>query len=132
MIDIKHIVIREANRKDAVPVTELLRRTGLFMPEDKNIDSHWDRLWTNNPSYKDFPSPPHFGWVMEYENRIVGYFGCFQRTYYLNGKPLQVSVSSQWGVEKEFRKFTILLCEKYFSENPVEFKLNTTAQDASG
>jgi hypothetical protein len=132
MIELNDISIRLAKRQDAVPVTELLRKVGLIQPDDKDIDAHWDRLWTNNPSYKDFPSEPHFGWIMEYQNRIVGYVGCFQRTYYFKGEPMPVCIASQWGVEKDFRRFSMLLCEKFFSENPIPFKLNTTALDVSG
>jgi hypothetical protein len=113
--------------RDAVPATQLLERLGLIMPQGDDIVIHWKRMWEQNPYFKIFNEPPHFGWVMEYEGEIVGYFGNFPRSYYLNGEPFRLVIPSQWGVVKEFRPYINMLCHKFFNENHIHTKLVTTA-----
>jgi hypothetical protein len=132
MINPEQIIIRPATKDDAIPVTRLLRDTGIIVPSDDEAVEEWNRLWMNNPSYRDFPSLPDYGWVMEYVNQIIGYLGHFQRTYYLNGTPLPVYITTLWGVSKEYRKYTLLLSEKYFNNTKANLVLSTTAQEASG
>jgi hypothetical protein len=131
MIELKDIVIREANDTDAFEVTDLLTELGLQMPEKEIIPEYWKRLWAHNPYYKIFPQNIS-GWLMEYKAETVGFFGLIPRVCYLNNEAVPVAIASQWGVKKEFRQFTYLLCEKFFHENPISLKVVTTAIKPTG
>ncbi|UEG50732.1 hypothetical protein LK994_04500 [Ferruginibacter lapsinanis] len=135
MIDINEIKIRLAKREDAVAVSDLLNRLGLNLPnknEIEKINTHWNRLWDNNPYYQQFDEDVLYGWVMEHNNTIVGFFGCFPRVYYYNKKIFPIAIASQWGVEKEYRTFTHLLCDIFFNHHPISTKLVTTAIKPTG
>lgn len=135
MIDTTELNVRLANREDAVPVSDLLHRLGLNLPSQSEIDkinSHWNRLWKENPFYKYYNEEILYGWVMVHKNRIVGFFGCIPRNYYMNSELFPVAIASQWGVEKEYREYTYLLCDAFFNSNPISTKLVTTAIKPTG
>lgn len=135
MTEIKEVTIRLAKRDEAVEISDLLNKLGLNLPNEHEVDKinqHWDRLWKNNPYYNHFKEDYLYGWVMVYNEKIVGFFGCIPRIYSINSKVVPVAIASQWGVEKDYRKFTHLLCEKFFNENPISIKLVTTAIKPTG
>lgn len=132
MINPDEIKIRLANREDAIPVLTLLERLGLELPREEELQKHWDRLWTHNPYYRYFNEDVVYGWIMEHNQQIVGFFGSIPRVYCFNSTILPVSIASQWGVEKNYREFTHLLCEHYFNSNPIPTKLVTTAINPTG
>lgn len=133
MTENKDIQIRLAEREDAREISVLLKKLGLNLPNEiEKINQHWDRLWKNNPYYSYFNEKTLYGWVMLHNNNIVGFFGCIPRIYFLNSKPIPVAIASQWGVEKEYRTYTGLLCDKFFNENPIALKLVTTAIKPTG
>jgi len=133
MTEKKDIKIRLAKREDAFKVSALLSKLGLNVPiENEKINNHWDRLWDKNPYYSVFHEEILYGWIMEHDERIVGFFGCFPRIYCLDSKFISVAIASHWGVEKEFRAYTNSLCEKFFNENPISLKLVTTAIKPTG
>jgi hypothetical protein len=135
MIENTNIHIRLAQKNDAIQVSVLLRKLGLDLPDEKEVDkinSHWDRLWKYNPYYTKFKEEILYGWVMEDDGRIVGFFGCIPRLYSINSTLVPVAIASQWGVEKDYRKFTNLLCDQFFKENPISLKLVTTAIKPTG
>jgi len=135
MIEASEIIIRPAKDEDAIPVCDLLRDLGLTLPpksEQQKVMAHWQRMWNNNPFYKAYNEPVFYGWVMEHNNEIVGFFGTVPRIYYLQGQQLPVSIASNWGVKKEYRAFTSMLCDAYFNANPMPMKLVTTAIKPTG
>ena len=132
MIDQSQITIRKATREDAIPATELLKRLGLILPEGEGINRFWDRLWVDNPYYEYFEEERLYGWAMEHNDRMVGFFGCIPRVYLLDGQPQRVAIASQWGVEKDYREFTHMLCQAFFQDNPIDVKLVTTAIKPTG
>lgn len=133
MISDNDIIIRPAKEDDGLEACKLLKKLGLNLPEtDEEILLHWNRLWKNNPYYNKFNENIQYGWVMEYENKIVGFFGSIQRVYCLNSTPIRVSIASQWGVEKDFRTYTSLLCDQYFRNNICSLKIVTTAIKPTG
>ena len=68
--------LRKTNLDDAIKITEFLVDLGLNMPKVKNeIISHWDALWSTNPALKHYHTEPDLGWVLEDEDRLVGFFG---------------------------------------------------------
>lgn len=133
MIDREEIVIRPAAEGDGLAAIKLLKKLGLNLPDgDRDILAYWERLWRGNPYYKMFNEEIQYGWVMEHEGRIVGFFGSIPRIYYYNSKPMHVSIASQWGVEKEYRAFTSLLSDQYFEHNICDLKIVSTAIKPTG
>lgn len=135
MIDANEISIRLAVKEDMITVCDLLRDLGLILPpktEEQKVQNHINRMWDNNPYYKEFKEPVFYGWVMQHKGEVVGFFGTIPRIYYLNYKKIPVSIASNWGVKKEYRAFTGMLCDKYFKENPIALKLVTTAIKPTG
>jgi hypothetical protein len=133
MIDRSDLVIRAAEESDGLEACRLLKRLGLTLPDtDQEIWQHWKRLWKRNPYYRLFDEQIQYGWVMEHNKRIVGFFGSIPRIYYWNSKPVPVSIASQWGVEKDYRAHTSLLCDEYFKRNACDLKLVTTAIKPTG
>lgn len=133
MIDENELIIRPAEDRDGIEACRLLKKLGLQLPDsEKAILAHWNRLWKENPYYNQFDEPIQYGWVMEHEEKIVGFFGSIPRIYRWNSKPMAVSIASQWGVEKNYRAFTGLLCDRYFKNNSCSLKLVTTAIKPTG
>lgn len=133
MINENKIVIRKATHEDGLKVCLLLRLLGLNIPvSEGDMINYWDKLFLKNPIYHFFNEDVAYGWVMEYENEIVGYFGSIPRVYLIDGKMEKVSIASHWGIKKEFRTFSNLLCEKFFCENNCSIKLVTTAIKPTG
>jgi len=133
MINSDEISIRLATKADGLEICKLLKQLGLQLPDDANeMISLWKRIWEQNPYYQIFKEDIVYGWVMEHNRTIVGFFGSIPRVYKLNSNLIPVSVASQWGVKKEFRSFTSLLCDKYFKENSLPLKLVTTAIKPTG
>jgi hypothetical protein len=133
MIDSGSIVIRLANDDDKLDVCNLLKLLGLQIPDDPvQIDSLWNKLWNDNPFYKYFDVPITYGWVMVHDKKIVGFFGSIPRVYQWNNELIPVSIAGLWGVQKEFRHCTHLLCNKFFNDNPIDLKLVTTAIKPTG
>lgn len=135
MIDRSEINIRPAVYADAIVVSDLLRDLGLILPpkhERDKVMEHWHRMWDYNPYYNVFKEPVFYGWVMEHNNNVVGFFGTIPRVYYLHQQPVPVSVGSGWGVKKDYRAFTDMLCDAYFNQNPISLKFATTAIKPSG
>jgi hypothetical protein len=133
MISEKDIIIRRAIENDGIEACKLLKKLGLHLPEtDEDILRHWKRLWKLNPYYNQFNETIQYGWVMEHNKKIVGFFGSIPRVYYFNSKPIPVSIASQWGVEKDYRDFTSLLCDQYFKNNNCSLKIVTTAIKPTG
>lgn len=130
MIDASEIKIRPAVKADTIAVADVLRFVGLTLPPKENtqmVIDHWERLWDNNPSYKEVEEEIFYGWVLEHHDKIVGFFGFFPRVYYLNGKKISIMIATNWGILKPYRSFTSMLCDAFFLTSPNRIKLATTA-----
>lgn len=130
MIEAKDMTVRVARKADTIAIADLLRSLGLSMPaanEEEMVFAHLERLWDLNPAYTELPEPVVYGWVMEHQQQVVGFFGYFPRIYYLRGEKLSIMVATSWGILKPYRLFTSLLCDAFFSSHPNRIKLGTTA-----
>ena len=135
MMDRPELHIRPAVIDDLVIVTDLLRDLGLALPSNddpERVKDYWLRLWDRNPYYAEFDEPVFYGWVLMHQESIVGFFGSIPRVYYLDKIKIPVSTASSWGVIKKYRMFTGMLCDAYFLQNPMDFKLVTTAIKPTG
>jgi len=127
MIQKDDSIIRLATSEDAAGVRQLLKDVGLnAFDSEAEFINHWRLLWDENPFYKTFNDPIAYGRVIEYNNKIVGFFGNIQRVYLLHSEKVPVSVGTRWVIEKSFRKHSLKLCELYFKENKYPLKVGTT------
>jgi hypothetical protein len=135
MIIKENIIVRLAKKEERFEIVKLLNRLGLKTVDIHNetaVDFQWDRNWDKNVSNEFFKDEIVYGWVLEYDKTIVGFFGTLKRVYTLNGKIIPVAIASQWAVEKEFRTHTYMLSDKFFNTFPNELKLVTTAIKPTG
>lgn len=128
MINPDLVGIREAKWEDKDSISCMLNGLGMNVPTDpEKVRKHWRKIWSENPDI----SVPHFGWVLEYQDEIVGFAGQFLRKYLYKGKTLDCSVAVQWGIVSEFRPFKKLLMDQFFYNNPCNFKIASTASPAA-
>lgn len=135
MTSSSHIAVRPATKEDTIGIANMLRDEGLSLPPATNpqmVIDHWERLWDNNPYYKEFDTPVFYGWVLTEGENIHGFFGYMPRVYYLNGKKITVQVSTNWGIHKPYRRFAYSLCDAMFNGFPEDLKITTTAITQTG
>lgn len=120
--------IREASFEDYDQITALQVKYG------RPVKSYeeWTHLWINNPAYSQVRSALPIGWVLEREdNQIVGYLGNIPLFYELSGKRLLASVAHAWVVDAQYRPYSLMLLELYFSQRAVELFLNASVGRAA-
>ena len=125
--------LRNASLEDGVDATEFIRGLGLSMPETREaIDAHWRRLWVDNPAMAcDGPKPP-LGWVLEKNDRMVGFFCNVPLLYYFGERRVIVAVASQWGLDKRHRRKIHRLAGAYFNQDHADILMATTANSSAG
>ena len=125
--------LRTANMDDAIAITKFLVSLGLSMPIDKdNIIAHWNALWSSNPALKHYKTKPDLGWVLEDENRLVGFFGNIPQVSYFQGSLFRVSSARAWAVNKSYRNQTNQLCEAFFTQTGADVVLISSANTPAG
>ena len=84
-------------------------------------------MWINNPAYIQVRTVLPIGWVLENEdNRIVGYLGNIPLFYELNAQRILASVAHAWVVDEQYRPYSLMLLDEYFSQEVVDLFLNAT------
>ena len=126
-------LVREVNFGDAPEATRLLRSLGLAMPvTPEDIDSHWRRLWIDNPAIMSSEKELSLGWALEKDGRMVGFFCNLPLLYYYGERKLIAADASQWGLEKHHRAKILQLADAYFNQNGADILMATTANVAAG
>ncbi len=111
---------RETEFADYAGIMSLLARHGLSTP---GIEQ-WKYLWLGNPSYtRQCP----LGWVMEVDDKLVGYFGNIPLAYELEGQQVRAASGRGWAVDQDYRSFSLYLLHAFFSQSETDLLLNTTA-----
>ena len=124
---------RQATFEDRIEATELLRSLGLTMPEGSDaINAHWRRLWIDNPAIKTDSDRKSLGMVLEKNGRIGGFFCNVPLIYYFGDRRVNVSIASQWGLEKIHRGKILNLASSYFAQNNIDITMATTANLSAG
>lgn len=125
--------LRQAVFEDGPEASELVRRLGLYMPETREaIDAHWRRLWIDNPALAGDGPKPALGWVLEKNERMVGFFCNVPRLYYFGDRRVTVAVASQWGLDKSHRRKIHQLAGAYFNQDHADILMATTANESAG
>jgi hypothetical protein len=119
----KSVRMRQASLDDYPQIVELQSKYGL---ETKSYEE-WRHLWFNNPAYLEYQEQLPIGWVLEQDSKsIVGYLGNIPLFYELEGQRLLASVAHAWVAEVQYRSYSPLLLERYFSQTVVDLFLNAT------
>jgi hypothetical protein len=89
--------------------------------------AQWKHLWANNPAYLQSREKLPIGWVLERDDRqLAGYLGNIPLFYEFGGQRLLASVAHAWVVDSEYRSYSLVLLDRYFSQSSVELFLNAT------
>jgi hypothetical protein len=103
---------RELQFSDFEGIAELRKVSGLF-PD--SLDS-WDRLWRKNPALRLAKSRLPMGWVLEGDNKIVGYLGNIPLLYHFGDKPLLAVAASSFAVEPAYQTFSKDLAVSFYGQ----------------
>jgi hypothetical protein len=113
--------LRVAQFEDAPAVKLLAMRNGLS--GELNADA-WQMLWTDNPNY--FPGWT-IGWVLELEQKVVGYIGNVPRRYRLQGQSISVACARAFVVDQAFRRHALKLLAAFYAQESADLFLFTGA-----
>jgi hypothetical protein len=87
----------------------------------------WKHYWVNNPVCHELGSSFPIGWVLERDDKkIVGYLGNIPLFCELGGQRLLASVAHAWVVDVQYRAYSLVLLDLYFSQKSVDLFLNAT------
>src|SRR5881396_3447407 len=89
---------------------------------------NWHRLWRNSPAIRSAKSYLPMGWVLEADNKIVGYLGSIPLLYHFGDKPLLAAAASGFLVEPAYRTFGKDLVASFYSQPNIDLFLSTTAE----
>lgn len=117
------MTIREVSFDDYAQIVALESKYGL----DTKGYEEWKHLWSKNPAYIQFQESLPIGWVLERADKnIVGYLGNVPLFYELEGRRLLACVAHAWVADVQYRSYSPLLLERYFSQQVVDLFLNAT------
>jgi hypothetical protein len=116
--------LRPVSAADQDGIVDVKRRNGL--PQDT-----WNWLWQDNPALASVPAGFPAGWVIECEERIVGYLGNVALLYHLDGRPVPVAAARGFAVDPAFRSHSIRLAATFLSQKNAQVLMNTSANVAT-
>jgi hypothetical protein len=119
---------REVQLSDWKAVASLKSRWGLTADSLEN----WERFWRSNPAVRASSSPLSMGWVLETEDRIVGYLGSIPLLYRYGDRRLIATVATGFVMEPAFRGLGFRLIAAFYQQKNVDLFLNTTAIESVG
>jgi hypothetical protein len=122
VVSMQQVKLREARFEDYESIAALEKSQGL---ESKPFDQ-WQGMWAGNPCYRDLGALWPIGWVLLDGSRIVGCLSNIPLPYLFQGKKLLVAAGRGWVVEDQYRSYSPLLMDEYFSQENVNVFLNNT------
>jgi hypothetical protein len=111
--------IRKIIFKDYEKIKKLINRNNNFIP----ALSQWSSIWTKNTNFRQ--NKPD-GEVLCNRERIVGFHSTLYKKSVLKNKEYKISISSNWVVDKKYRKYSLLLLNRFFQKES-DIYLTTTA-----
>lgn len=120
--------LREATFADFDGVMQLRRESGW------SVDSldNWERIWRRNPALRQMKGSPPIGWVLEANEKIVGYLGNIPLVYHYGNRTLTAVTGSGLVVQPAYRALTFSLNAAFYGQKDVDLYLTTTAVEAVG
>jgi hypothetical protein len=119
--------LREAKLSDYEAITDIKRRGGIVVDPIEN----WERLWVQNPALEYVKGLP-MGWVLEAQDKVVGYLGSIPLLYRSGCKRLTAVAGTGFVVDPEYRSSSLTLDSAFYRQKPVDLHLATTAIEAVG
>ena len=120
------IIVRDAVLDDESEVQNLCFRNGLKREKSKNA---WGWIWGKNRFYN---SDWTLGWVLETDEKIVGFIGNIPRCYTFKGKELLAGVARAFVVDEKYRSHSLKLIAKFFKQANADVLIFSSAnQDAA-
>jgi len=117
--------VREAKISDLGPIIQLIQDLGLEVGSNQeDFIKKWYLYSVDNPANNEKQFP--FGWVLEKDMDIVGFFGSIPLRYNFEGKRLNVAIGSSWVIHENFRRNIRLLCQSFFDQSNIDLYLATT------
>jgi hypothetical protein len=120
--------LREVTFSDFDGVMELRQRFGWASDSMEN----WKRIWQHNPALRLMKSDPPMGWVLEAEDKIVGYLGNVSLIYQYSGRTLTAVTGSGFVVLPAYRSLSVSLVAAFYRQKNIDLYLTTTAVEAVG
>src|ERR1700735_743938 len=122
------VQLREAKFSDYSAVTDLKRKWGLIPDSLAN----WERLWRHNPALQYTQAQPPMGWVLEAQDKVVGYLGNIPLRYHYGDQALIAVTGHGFVVEPAYRAMAMRLNSAFYRQGSVDLYLTTTAIEAVG
>jgi hypothetical protein len=119
----QRVCLREATFEDYPQIAVLSIRYGLRVRRYEE----WADLWTTNPAYLQLGGKWPIGWVLHRGNEIVGYIGNIPALYELQRRTLLTALGCCWVVDAPYRGYSILLMDKFLTQNSPELFLGSRA-----
>jgi hypothetical protein len=120
--------LREATFSDFQSVHDLKRRWGLIPDSFEN----WQRLWRDNPALKHFKHSLPIGWVLEADDRVVGFLGNVASIYRFGDRTLTAVTGHALVVEPDHRTLSFTLNGAFYRQKTVDLHLSTTSIEVVG
>jgi hypothetical protein len=119
--------VREVTWQDLSQVGAVFASGGWNAP----TRADWENRWEKNPAsrYNGLEIP--WGWVLECEDRIVGFLGNLPQIFELNGKTLLAAAAVQLVIDPAHRSHFLALILPFLRQPHVDLLLNTTASVAA-
>ncbi len=121
-------VLREVQFADFLGVRDLRSRYGLSSDSLEN----WERLWRRNPIMDQLREKLAIGWVLESDNKIVGYLGNIPLLYHFGDRLLIAAAASGLVAEPGYRSSSLSLNAAFYRQTSVDLYLTTTAIEPVG
>jgi len=120
--------IRDAQFSDFDAVGKLKEKWGLIPDPFEN----WQRMWRQNPALTPEAAERPIGWILEADDRVVGYLGNIPLPYLYGGRPLRVVAGHCFVVEPPYRGTGLSLMAAFFRQSSVDLFITTTAVESVG
>tara|TARA_B100000989_G_scaffold296585_1_gene280161 strand:- start:1157 stop:2221 length:1065 start_codon:yes stop_codon:yes gene_type:complete len=97
------MIIKKLNFSFYKKIKKLIFKNGFNIPSYQ----YWIKLWKKNKNR-------NVGDGIIIKNKLVGYHSYFEKKLIFKNKIYKILVSSNWNVDKKYRKFSIFLINNYF------------------
>lgn len=121
-----NIKIDEINIKNWNDIQELRTRVGL----GGRLGEYQKQLFESNPLLANGIKYSK-GWVIKDNNRIVGFIGSIPLLYRFQNNDIISATANSFGVEPDYRNFTLQLASTFLNQKNIDLLLNTTADKSA-
>lgn len=122
------VTIRPVQPDEMRAANAFLIEMGLTLPTDQSaVDALWAGRGQHNPALKIHDPDVARGWVLEDDDKMVGFFGNMPLAGTHNGTPVRIACASAWGIHPDYREHTEAMCRAYFEQPNIDLLIVTSA-----